>query len=131
MTTESPKLNVLGEPLISCSNTPLTGYFRDGMCRTDDTDRGRHIICAQMTQPFLAFTKSRGNDLSTPMPQFAFTGLKPGDRWCLCALRWQEALLAKMAPPVFLAGCEMAALNIVSLEDLMAHAIDRSQRVMH
>ena len=79
MTTESPKLNVLGEPLISCSNTPLTGYFRDGMCRTDDTDRGRHIICAQMTQAFLAFTKSRGNDLSTPMPQFEFPGLKPGD----------------------------------------------------
>ena len=117
------KKNVLGEALEACCFAPKTGYFRDGYCRTDETDRGRHIVCAEVTEGFLRFSKERGNDLSTPRPEFGFPGLKPGDRWCLCVLRWQEALEAGMAPNVILEACEESALEFVSLEDLQNHSI--------
>ena len=100
----------------------MTGYFRDGCCRTDESDRGRHVICAEMTAEFLAFSKSRGNDLSTPRPEFGFPGLRPGDKWCLCALRWREALMAGAAPMVDLEATEESALEVVDLEDLMEFA---------
>lgn len=115
--------NVLGNTLIPCSLDPLTGFFRDGCCHTGPHDRGRHVVCAVMTEDFLHFTKARGNDLSTPIPAYQFPGLKPGDRWCLCAARWQEALDAGHAPPVILEATHEAALNIVSLEDLRTHAL--------
>lgn len=116
--------NVLGGPLASCSEDPLTGWLRDGCCRTDGLDFGRHVVCAVMTEEFLAFTRSRGNDLSTPVPEHGFPGLKPGDRWCLCVDRWREALTAGFAPPVVLAATHIAALGVVSLDDLEAHSID-------
>ena len=116
--------NVLGGPLESCSGDPVTGWFRDGCCRTDELDFGRHVVCAVMTEDFLAFTRSRGNDLSTPVPEHGFPGLKPGDRWCLCVDRWREALVAGIAPPVVLAATHSAALDVVSLDDLEANAID-------
>jgi uncharacterized protein (DUF2237 family) len=97
---------------------PLTGFHRDGRCRTDDEDLGRHVVCAIMTAEFLAFTASRGNDLSTPRPEYAFPGLKPGDRWCLCALRWKEAFSAGLAPDVVLASTHAKALEIVTIEQL-------------
>jgi uncharacterized protein (DUF2237 family) len=110
--------------LEKCSVTPRTGWFRDGSCRTDDTDAGRHVVCAMMTEEFLDFTGRRGNDLSTPALEHGFPGLAPGDFWCLCADRWQEALEAGVAPPVWLAATHSAALEVVSLDDLEAHAID-------
>lgn len=113
--------NVLGGSLAPCGFQPLTGFFRDGLCRTDAADRGRHVIAAVVTAQFLAFTASRGNDLSTPHPP-SFPGLKPGDRWCLCALRWREALEAGAAPPVDLSATSSAALNFVTLEQLRSHA---------
>ncbi|GAB4217226.1 MAG: hypothetical protein Fur007_18880 [Rhodoferax sp.] len=88
--------NVLGGPLLACSYDPLTGYHRDGCCRSDDTDRGLHVVCARMTQAFLEFSRDQGNDLITPRPEYRFAGLKPGDRWCLCALRWKEAFDGSM-----------------------------------
>lgn len=112
------KKNVLGNPLESCCLAPKTGFFRDGYCRTDKYDYGRHVICAEMTEEFLTFTKEQGNDLSTPRPEFDFPGLKPGDRWCLCALRWKEAMEKGKAPPVILESCEESALKIVTLEIL-------------
>lgn len=115
-------LNVLGEPLQACSFDPLTGYFRDGCCNTDDKDHGTHVVCARMTAAFLNFSAERGNDLITPKPEWRFPGLKPGDRWCLCATRWREALGAGMAPPVVLAATHRKVLEYVSLEDLMQHA---------
>ncbi len=115
--------NVLGGRLEECGRDPLTGYFRDGCCNTDEQDRGLHTVCAVMTAEFLTFSKSRGNDLSTPRPEFQFPGLKSGDRWCLCAARWREAFLAGVAPGVVLAACHEATLRIVRLEDLQAHAI--------
>ena len=115
--------NVLGQPLVPCSFAPRTGYFREGCCRTDATDHGRHVICTQVTEEFLRFSASRGNDLSTPAPQFQFVGLRAGDRWCLCAMRWREALEAGMAPPVLLESTHAAALRYVSLEQLQSHAI--------
>lgn len=115
-------LNVLGEPLQACSFDPLTGYFRDGCCNTDDNDHGTHVVCARMTAAFLNFSAERGNDLITPKPEWRFPGLKPGDRWCLCATRWREALGAGMAPPVVLAATHRKVLEYVSLEDLMRHA---------
>jgi uncharacterized protein (DUF2237 family) len=117
------KKNVLGTSLIACCFSPETGYFRDGYCRTDENDRGRHVICAEMTEAFLSFTRERGNDLSTPKPEFDFPGLKPGDRWCLCALRWKEAWEQGMAPPVILTACEESVLEHVSLAVLQQHAI--------
>jgi uncharacterized protein (DUF2237 family) len=118
--------NVLGTELQTCSTDPMTGWFRDGCCKTGPGDRGVHVVCAQMTEEFLAFTKARGNDLSTPMPEMRFPGLNPGDRWCLCAQRWQEALEAGVAPPVVLEATHAAALEWVSLDDLKANAAERA-----
>jgi uncharacterized protein len=117
-------LNVLGGRLIPCSSNPMTGFFRDGLCSTCAEDRGSHTVCAQMTSEFLEVSRQRGNDLSTPMPEAGFPGLRPGDRWCLCAARWKEALALGVAPPVVLASTHLRALDIVELKDLVAHAID-------
>lgn len=116
--------NVLGGELEVCCTSPMTGFYRDGVCHTGPPDFGTHVVCAQVTQEFLVFTQSRGNDLSTPAPQQGFPGLKPGDKWCLCATRWQEALEAGVAPPVLLVATHEAALKYVSLEDLKNHALD-------
>lgn len=115
-------LNVLGTELVPCSYDPLTGYFRDGCCRTDMHDHGSHVVCAKVTDEFLAFSRSRGNDLSTPRPEYRFAGLKDGDRWCLCALRWKEALAAGIAPAVVLECTHVRALEFVTLEQLQAYA---------
>ncbi len=115
-------LNVLGTPLLACSFDPVTGYFRDGCCHTDASDHGTHVVCARVTKAFLEFSKARGNDLSTPRPEYRFAGLQPGDRWCLCALRWQEAYEAGVAPPVVLESTLAKALEVTSLEALRAHA---------
>ena len=117
-----PGRNVLGGRLQSCSSTPLTGFYRDGCCNTGPEDQGSHTVCAVVTAEFLRFSAERGNDLSTPRPEFGFPGLEPGDRWCLCAPRWQEALLAGCAPLVSLEATEEAALQSCSLEDLERHA---------
>lgn len=117
-------LNVLGQPLAPCSLDPLTGFFRDGCCNTGYDDTGIHTVCVRVTAKFLEFSKSRGNDLSTPAPQFGFRGLKPGDQWCLCAGRWKEALDAGAAPQVVLAATHEETLAIVTLSDLKRHAID-------
>ncbi|MBX3000322.1 MAG: DUF2237 domain-containing protein [Caldilineaceae bacterium] len=117
-------MNVLGGALQSCCMNPITGFYRDGYCHTGSEDLGVHVVCAQVTAEFLAFSQKRGNDLSTPRPEFRFAGLKPGDRWCLCAERWQEALDAGQAPPVVLAATHVAALEFIDLADLMAYAID-------
>lgn len=117
-------VNVLGQPLEPCSMDPLTGFFRSGSCETCAEDLGSHTVCVQLTEDFLAFSKARGNDLSTPRPEFDFPGLNPGDRWCLCAARWQEALEAGAAPRVLLRGTHQKALEIVSLGDLKSYAID-------
>jgi uncharacterized protein len=116
-------LNVLGTELQACSFAPLTGFFRDGCCNTDDQDIGTHVICVRVTAPFLAFSMTRGNDLSTPRPVHRFAGLRPGDRWCLCALRWKEALDVGLAPPVNLQATHAKALEIVTLASLQAHAL--------
>ncbi len=115
--------NVLGTELLPCSTDPMTGFYRDGCCTTGGGDMGVHVVCAQMTAEFLAYTKAQGNDLSTPMPAFQFPGLKPGDRWCLCAARWQEALEAGVAPPVVLEATHAAAVEHVSLAALETYAI--------
>jgi len=119
-------LNVLGEPLAPCSLDPVTGFYRDGCCNTDYDDTGIHTVCVRVTAKFLAFSKQRGNDLSTPAPQFGFPGLKPGDQWCLCAGRWKEALDAGAAPKVVLAATHEETLAIVPLDDLKRHALDLS-----
>jgi hypothetical protein len=115
--------NVLGGTLLPCSVAPLTGFFRDGCCNTGPHDLGLHVVCAQVTAKFLDFSKSRGNDLSTPRPEYGFAGLRPGDRWCLCAARWEEARLAGVAPPVLLEATHEAALAVVTLQDLKDHAL--------
>jgi len=115
--------NVFGAPLACCCTSPRTGFDRDGYCHTGPHDVGSHTVCAEMTAEFLAFTRSRGNDLTTPRLEFGFPGLKPGDRWCLCVGRWQEALAADVAPPVLLAATHEKALDVVSLEQLQAHAL--------
>jgi uncharacterized protein (DUF2237 family) len=120
------KLNVLGQALVACCHEPKTGFYRDGFCRTEARDAGRHVICAEVTAAFLAFTRERGNDLSTPRPEFDFPGLQPGDRWCLCALRWREAHLAGVAPGVVLEACEASALEVVPLEVLEQYAVARA-----
>lgn len=117
--------NVLGGELQDCSRDPVTGFYRDGCCNTGSGDVGVHTVCAVMTDEFLAFSRSRGNDLSTPNPAFGFPGLKDGDQWCLCAPRWQEALEAGMAPRVVLEATHIATLEWCSLDDLRAHAVDR------
>lgn len=121
-----PRVNVFGEPLQPCSLVPRTGFFRNGCCDTGPEDIGSHTVCAIMTEEFLAFSKSVGNDLSTPRPEFDFPGLKPGDRWCLCAPRWQQALAAGKAPKVVLAATHIRALDYCRLEDLKRYAVDLS-----
>ena len=116
--------NVLGGPLADCSHQPKTGFYRDGSCNTGPYDRGRHTVCAVMTEDFLKFTLSRGNDLSTPRPEFDFPGLKAGDRWCLCASRWREAYEIGCAPKVVLSATHAATLAVVPLEVLKAHPAD-------
>lgn len=118
------ELSVLGRRLEPCSLRPLTGFYRDGCCSTGPEDRGSHTVCAQMTAEFLSFSRRAGNDLSTPRPEWSFPGLKPGDRWCVCAGRWFEAYRAGVAPPVFLAATNEAALRIVPRAALFEHAID-------
>ncbi len=118
----STQRNLLGQPLEPCSLEPRTGWFRTGCCETDDADTGGHTVCVQVTAEFLAFSQARGNDLSTP--RGGFPGLRPGDRWCLCAARWQEALEANRAPPVFLAGTHELSTEICDREALLEHAID-------
>lgn len=109
--------------LIACSNAPLTGFFRDGYCKTCAEDAGSHTVCAVMTEDFLEYSRAQGNDLITPRPEYRFPGLKPGDRWCLCAGRWQEAADADCAPKVVLEACHERCLEIIDLEDLQEHAI--------
>ena len=116
--------NALGEPLELCSLSPNTGYLRDGHCRTRPDDLGSHVVCAQVTDEFLAFTGGQGNDLSTPVPAHDFPGLKNGDRWCLCAMRWLEAHEAGVAPPVFLQATHERVLELVPLDLLLPYALD-------
>lgn len=118
------QLNVLGGPLLTCSDEPLTGFFRDGCCNTSDDDFGSHTICVVLTEEFLAYSKAAGNDLSTPRPEFDFPGLRAGQRWCLCAARWVEAWRAGKAPKVSLNSTNQAALEVVPLDLLKQHAID-------
>jgi len=115
--------NVMGGELECCCNSPKTGFYRDGFCRTGAQDQGLHVVCAVMTEEFLLFSSMRGNDLTTPRPEYGFPGLKPGDRWCLCVQRWAEALVAGFAPPVVLAATHQSALEWVDREDLQAHAV--------
>ncbi|MCZ0900432.1 DUF2237 family protein [Microcoleus vaginatus] len=122
MVTEAT--NVLGGKLETCCTSPMTGYYRDGKCNTGGGDFGAHTVCAQLTEEFLQFTKSNGNDLSTPVPEFNFPGLKPGDCWCLCASRWKEAMDAGCAPLVVLAATHALTLEYVSLDELKQHAAD-------
>ncbi|WP_243634668.1 DUF2237 family protein [Roseicella frigidaeris] len=115
---------MLGGPLLPCSVAPVTGFFRDGCCNTGPEDLGLHVVCAEMTAGFLAFSQAQGNDLSTPRPDLGFAGLRPGDRWCLCAARWEEARAAGQAPRVLLEATHIAALEVCSLDDLKAHAVE-------
>lgn len=119
----TPK-NVFGEPLVACCSDPMTGYYRDGYCRTGAGDSGVHTVCAEMTASFLEFSKARGNDLSTPVPEYRFPGLVPGDLWCLCAARWKEAYDAGCAPRVKLSACHVSTLEFATLEELREHAIE-------
>ncbi|NER79622.1 MAG: DUF2237 domain-containing protein [Leptolyngbya sp. SIO1D8] len=120
----SDSQNVLGGKLEACSTSPVTGFYRDGCCNTGAGDFGAHVVCAQMTEAFLRYTRAQGNDLSTPMPIYNFPGLKPGDRWCLCASRWKEAYDDGVAPRVVLEATHASALKYVSLEQLKQHALD-------
>nr|WP_292440440.1 DUF2237 domain-containing protein [Methylophaga sp.] len=117
-------LNVFGEPLESCSEEPLTGFYRDGCCNTSDADYGQHTVCVQVNQAFLEYSRFRGNDLTTPMEEFGFPGLKEGDRWCLCAARWLEAYEHNMAPKVYLAATHQRASEIIPLDLLKEFAVD-------
>lgn len=117
-------INVFGEPLEDCNRNPLTGFFRDGCCNTSEADTGSHTVCVEMTAEFLEFSRSRGNDLSTPRPELGFDGLKPGDRWCLCAIRWLEAYESDAAPRVWLTRTHKRALETVPLELLRKFAVD-------
>lgn len=116
--------NVNGEELAPCATDPLTGFYRDGCCNTGPEDLGVHVVCAEVSVEFLEFSRSRGNDLSTPQPALGFPGLKPGDRWCVCASRWQEALEAGVAPKVVLAATHVGALEWTRADDLKRHAVD-------
>ena len=115
--------NVLGKPLKTCCTDPMTGFYRTGKCETGAGDEGIHVVCARMTAEFLSFSRARGNDLATPMPEFGFPGLKPGDRWCLCAARWKEALDAGAAPQVVLESTHAVTLQVVPLEELKKYAV--------
>lgn len=119
-------INVLGEKLETCGKDPITGFYRDGCCNVGPDDFGLHAVCAVVTAEFLEFSKAQGNDLSTPRPEFGFEGLKPGDSWCLCAARWQEAFEAGSAPRVRLRATHQAALEKCALDDLKAHGADLS-----
>ena len=119
--------NVFGEELIPCCYNPVTGYFRDGFCRTDESDRGSHVVCAIMTEEFLEFSKQAGNDLSTPRPEYSFPGLKAGDQWCLCALRWKEAYENDKAPIVILEACAEEALRYVEIGQLIEFAYKQAE----
>ena len=118
--------NVLGTELQSCSTEPMTGFYRDGCCRTGPDDLGLHLVCIQATEEFLEFSQQVGNDLSTPNPMYAFPGVQPGDRWCLCAARWKQALEAGLAPPVVLEATHISTLEFVDLEDLQSHSVEVS-----
>lgn len=118
------QLNVLGEDLQACSSDPITGYYRTGCCENRGDDPGMHVVCAVMTDDFLAYSMSVGNDLSTPMPQYGFAGLREGDQWCLCAARWQQAFEAGKAPKVRLSATHLSALEYSTLADLRSHAVD-------
>lgn len=115
--------NVLGSALQTCCTDPMTGFYRNGRCETGPEDVGTHVVCAEMTEEFLAFTLSKGNDLSSPRPEYQFPGLTPGDKWCLCALRWKEAFAAGVAPPVILEKTHEKALEFISISDLKAHEL--------
>ena len=121
------RLNVLDTALQTCGDDPVTGFFRDGMCRTDDTDHGSHTVCAVVTDEFLQYSRSRGNDLVTPMPQYDFPGLVAGDKWCLCANRWLEAHQAGAAPRILLHATHRRTLEIVDLDTLLYYAVDKPQ----
>jgi uncharacterized protein (DUF2237 family) len=118
-----PSLNVLGGELEPCSTRPRTGFFRDGSCATATEDFGAHVVCCQVTEEFLEFSKQAGNDLSTPQPALGFPGLRPGDRWCVCATRWKEAFEAGVAAPVVLEATHVNALDIIPIEELRKHAL--------
>ena len=118
------QLNVFGGPLLTCSDRPLTGFFRDGCCNTSDEDFGRHTVCVVLTAEFLAFSQARGNDLSTPRPEYEFPGVQPGQRWCLCAARWVEAFKAGKAPRVVLNSTNQAVLEVAPLQVLKQFAVD-------
>jgi hypothetical protein len=118
--------NVLGGTLQSCSTDPMTGFYRDGCCRTGKEDLGLHLVCIQATEEFLEFSQQAGNDLSTPNPMYSFSGIVPGDRWCLCVERWKQALEAGVAPPVVLEATHISAVEFVDLQDLQAHAVEVS-----
>ena len=122
--TNAEACNVLGEPLEICSFKPMTGFYRDGCCNTGPEDTGLHVVCVQVTAEFLAFARSRGNDLVTPAPEFGFPGLKPGDRWCVCAATWREAYEAGAAAPVVLAATHEETLAVIPLNALREHALD-------
>ncbi|NBC86377.1 MAG: DUF2237 family protein [Bacteroidetes bacterium] len=126
MPDSAPARNVIGTVLQSCSTDPMTGFYRDGSCHTGPEDRGTHTVCAVMTDAFLSFTRSRGNDLSTPRPEYNFPGLEAGDRWCLCASRWKEAADADVAPPVVLEATDEKTLEIVAKDRLVDHAVASS-----
>jgi uncharacterized protein (DUF2237 family) len=121
--TRDPDANVVGGELLPCSSEPLTGFYRDGCCATGPEDVGRHTVCAVMTVEFLSFSRTAGNDLSTPRPEWGFPGLRPGDRWCVCAARWLEAHRAGCAPPVVLGATHVRTLEVVPIEALTAHAV--------
>ena len=126
MPDSAPARNVIGTVLQPCSTDPMTGFYRDGSCHTGPEDRGTHTVCAVMTDAFLSFTRSRGNDLSTPQPEYNFPGLEAGDRWCLCASRWKEAADAGVAPPVVLEATHEKTLEIVEKDRLVDHAVPSS-----
>ena len=119
--------NIFGEKLITCSESPLTGFFRNGCCDTDNSDLGMHTVCVIVSEEFLLFSKSKGNDLSTSVPEFGFTGLKAGDKWCLCALRWKEAFLNNLAPKVILEATNEKTLEVIKIEDLIKHSYKKSE----
>ena len=121
---ETQQFNIFDEPIEECCSNPITGFFRDGFCHTDEMDRGLHIVCSLMTEDFLSFSKSRGNDLSTPRPEFSFPGLKAGDSWCVCAERWKEAYEHGFAPKVYLKKTNKKSTSIIDIEILKEFAID-------
>ena len=124
MSEKEMVINIFGDEIEACCYDPMTGYFRDGFCNTDEHDYGSHVVCAVMTDDFLEFSKSKGNDLSTPRPEFNFPGSKEGDRWCLCALRWKEAWEEGVAPAVILEACDEAALKYIPLDILKEFAFN-------